>query len=623
MPVMTAADLVVPADRPVAPAETLGPPPGPAAAGPRLSDLVLSLADRHRRWVFLAILLLYVAGFNTNWRLEPDSGLYLSIGRNLAEGHGYTFHGKDHKLAYPGVPLLFYGVFQTFGSGSLVPHLIVMWLMGLATLGLTYRLFLLHAGRPTAVLVTLGVAVSRVFYRYCFELLTDLPFLFGVMAFFVGYEALFHRRDPADGSGPGFAPTAVDRADAPGGQRRGTAKARWFDGALLLGGLGFAVAARPAMLALVAAAVLAAGWSLVRGRARWGHLAVVALVVGAVALFYLKDPRQQQADPNAAVSSTYVEEDQLFHLKAETLAKMAATARGNLGVVFNDALTKASFGVSVVPGLNAALSVAIVGAGLVLVRGRPLWGAWVLATVGMVLLVPKPMDRYFLPLVPVLVYAWWTLTRAAEARAGPGPAGRWVFLVLFGLGAVPNVLGVLDFARQQRYVPFLAGYKEGRYASAYEAAAMIARETGPSRSVQDPQTTWVFVPTKFARAMTLLSRRYCVEPDWNTKIDPSYQAVYALEPTDPLKPDTEAAKADAEGRRRPTVRAWLGERGWVITPGVLATVPNADPDDPRPWTLHRVLPVGQAATQPAATGPAASGNPPSPLVPVASASAHP
>jgi hypothetical protein len=585
MPVMTAADPAVPVDRPV---DSAVPPvrlpagsnsPAPAE---RLSDRVLALAHRHRRWVFLAILLLYLAGFNAQWRLEPDSGLYLSIGRNLAEGNGYTFHGKDHKLAYPGVPLLFYAVYATFGSGSLVPHLVLMWLMGLATLALTYRLFLLHAGRPTAVLVTLGVAISRVFYRYCFELLTDLPFLLGVMAFFVGYEAVFHRRSAAGSGTERGTPDAGAAADA----RRGSARGRWFDGVLLVAGLGLAVAARPAMLALVAAVVLAAAWSLVRGRPRWGHLVVVVLVVGAVAMFYLKDPRQQ-TDPGAVTSSSYVEEDQLFHLQPDRLAKMADTARGNVGVLFDNALARASFGGPILPGVNAALAAAVAVAGVLLVRVRPLWGMWVLATLLMVSMVPRPLDRYFLPTVPVLVYAWWTLTRWAEARGGAGRVGRSVFLVLFGVGAVSNVLGVLGFVYEQRYRPFLANYKVGRYASAYEAAAMIEQVTGPSRSALDPRTTWVFVPTKFARAMTLLARRYCVEPDYGNRLDPASEAVYALEPTQPLRPD-------ADTRKRPTVRAWLLERGWEIAPAVLASVPNADPDDGRPWELHRVVPVRRA-----------------------------
>src|SRR5256885_16682902 len=77
----------------------------------RASDLLLAWADRRRYWLFAAVIVVYLAGFNAQWRLEPDSALYLSIGRNLAEGQGYTFHGTPHRLAYPGLPLIIPGIF--------------------------------------------------------------------------------------------------------------------------------------------------------------------------------------------------------------------------------------------------------------------------------------------------------------------------------------------------------------------------------------------------------------------------------------------------------------------------------------------------------------------------------
>lgn len=550
-----------------------------------LSDLVLAKVDQYRLWVVLGIVGLYICAFNVNWRLEPDSALYLSIGRNLVEGQGYTYHGKDHRMAYPGVPLLFAGMFKIFGiGGNLLPHIVLMWLMGLATLGLTYRLFLLHSNRPTALLITVGVAISRVYYRYTFELLSDLPFLFGVMAFFVGYEAIFHRRIE-----PGS---------------RWYRSIRWYDALLLLGGLAFAVAARPAMLALVAAAAMAMLWSLVRGRWSWGHIAVVVLVIGAVALFYMKDPRQQKHDPNSATSTiTYAEEDQLFHLQPERLAIMLDTARKNIPGVFEHAIAKASFGGSIVPGLNTLLALTITIAGIMLVRTRPLWGMWVLATLLMVMLVPKPVERYFLPVLPVLVFAWWSLTRWAEKRVKP----KWsipTFIVLFGLGGVSNFLGTAAFIYEQRQMPFLANYKKGRYASAYEVAQAIHDRTPSSGDPRDLKTTWVCVPDKFARIMTFLSRRYCIEPEIYSPVQPaSWPNVFVLTPTEALQPETE--------QRRIPLPQWLNQRGAMIAPQAIGpAIPNKDPDDARPWTLHRAVPV-PPATQPARPAPAAPAAAPS------------
>ena len=124
-----------------------------------------------------------------------------------------------------------------------------MPILGLATLALTYRLFLLHTGRPTAVIITFGLGLTRLFYRYCFELLSDLPFLMGVMAFLAGYEAVFSRSH----------------------QSR---RPRWYDWALLLGGLLIAIAMRPAMWGLLMTVAVTLIWSLLRGFA--GQRQVVA-----------------------------------------------------------------------------------------------------------------------------------------------------------------------------------------------------------------------------------------------------------------------------------------------------------------------------------------------------------
>src|SRR5438270_6094899 len=136
-----------------------------------MPERLLTWADRNRRWLLGSLVLIYLLGFNGQWRLEPDSALYLSIARNLAEGKGYTYHGAQHRLAFPGPPLLFAATFKLFHTESLLPALLLMPLLGLATLALSYRLFLLHAGRPTAVMITFGLGITRVFYRYCFELL--------------------------------------------------------------------------------------------------------------------------------------------------------------------------------------------------------------------------------------------------------------------------------------------------------------------------------------------------------------------------------------------------------------------------------------------------------------------
>jgi hypothetical protein len=576
-----AADIVSASDLP----DALSPPPA-GAPQRRLSDRVLDWVDRRRWYLFSGLLLLYITGFNGHWRLEPDSALYLSIGRNLVDGNGYTFLGKDHRLAYPGVPLLFAGIFKAFGTGSLLPHLMVVWCMGLACLALVYRLFLLHAGRPTAVLMTLGVGLSRVFYRYTFELLTDLPFLLGVLAFFVGYEAIFYRRRRADATPP------PDDAGIGAGERFDI-RAVWFDGVLMLVGLGLAVATRPSMLALLAAACAAAGWTLVGlllrtfrqrkiGRAQVAavavHLLVAGLVVLAVALFYLRDPRQQKFDPSSPGSTNYVEEDRLFSLGAEHLGQMVQNVVRRIGPVLENAVAEAAFGTSILPIVNGLLAAAMVAACVALARVRPLWAFWMLATLAMVTQVPKAVDRYFLPVVPVMVFAWWQLGRWCEstaARRWGRRAGAAAFLLVFGIGGVPNTLELFGFVYEQRRPEFLSHYKRGRYATVYELADMLRRQPDRSGDVKDTRTLWVLAPEKFARILTFLGQRYCVEPDRGTALTPLRQNVVVIRPSEP--PGTDAS--------RPPVDAWLAERGAAVDPNPV------DRASAGRWTLHRVVPA--------------------------------
>src|SRR5689334_15538396 len=84
-----------------------------------LPDQILGFVEAHRYWLFAAVFALYVLGFNGQWRIERDSALYLTIGRNLAEGQGYTYQGQRQQLAFPGLPLLFAATARLFHGNSI------------------------------------------------------------------------------------------------------------------------------------------------------------------------------------------------------------------------------------------------------------------------------------------------------------------------------------------------------------------------------------------------------------------------------------------------------------------------------------------------------------------------
>ena len=498
----------------------------PSWWSPPDSRQVLTWVDRHRVKLFIVVGLLYLLAFNGRWRLDADSALYLTIGRNLAEGRGYTYHGLPHSLAYPGMPWLFAGLFKVFGTDTVLPADVVMLACALATLALTYRLFLLHAGRPTAVLMTLALAVSRTFFRYSFELLSDMPFLMGVTAFLAGYESVFHRRYDV-GTDGGQTESVAPRA-----------RPRWYDALLLLAGLGVAMVTRPTMWALLAAVVATVVLSLFTRPLRRGWVLVgagfVAATITAGVLFYALDPRRgdHQAD-----AGDY--ERVFLRTLTQDPAGLVRNMLGrNLPEVLHPGAAEAVFGVDwghlgfaspywipmgIVPSLLS------IGAGLWLFRRRLLWGMWVAMTVAMMLATLVEV-RYFLQALPLLLYGWWLLLSWADSKARERfSETRWYFLTLpmaafLALVAI-NAGRSMYLVIEQRSTPFIDHYRRGKYALVPKLTELLRAQT--------PDAAWVLVPERqLGRILTYTSGRYAVEPGPVTQLDPDTQVVYVLEPMD-------------------------------------------------------------------------------------------
>lgn len=467
---------------------------------PSHSEWLLAKADAHRRKLFVAVLAVYLVAFNGQWRLDSDSALYLTIGRNLAEGRGFTYHGQLHTLAYPGMPWLFAGLFKVFGTDSLLPADVALLACGLATLALTYRLFLLHAGRPTAVVMTVALALSRMFFRYSFELMSDMPFLLGVTAFLAGCEAVFYRRD--------------DR------------RRRWYDFALLPAGLAIAVATRPTMWALLVAVGVTLVVSLFARPCRrtWrlgGAACAMAAAVGAALLFH-----RLGGDYERVVLDTLTQPGKVAQL----------VLHQNLPDVLSPGAAEAVFGVDwgrlrvgnawlPVGALPSLLSIA---AGIWLVRRRMLWGLWVAVSVVMMLFTLVEV-RYFLQVLPLLLYGWWLMFAWLDRRLSLG--NRWLGLLpmtafVFVVGI--NSLRVASVVAEQRGIPFLESYRRGKYALVPDLTKLVQDRV--------PQGAWVLVPERqLGRILSYTTGRYTVEPGPLTQLDPQTQTVFVLEPLEPAE----------------------------------------------------------------------------------------
>ena len=398
------------------------------------ADRLLALADRYRWWLYGVTLLFYAAAFNGQWRVQPDAALYLSIGRNLAEGHGYTYLGQTNRLALPGWPLMIAAVFKVFGTGSLVPVHAVLLLVAAGTLAATYRLVRLRAGRPTAVVVTFGTGLTKSFFVYALELWTDLPFAMAAMAVLAGYEGVF--------GGPP--------------ERR----SRWYDWALLVGGLGTALAVRPTGWPLLLAVVLSLAFDAARGRLRWGTLVAVAAVgVTVAAACVALDPRRGGGE---AFGGTY--EQYLLHRLAGGGTAFDRPFAAKVYGLFTRAASDVLFQVRFGDAANSVLSGVVLLLGFGLFRARVPWGLWfTLLLTTVLLLVQETLDRYFLPVLPLLVYAWWSSLAWADRRAA-GTRWRWatdgLVLVVLGFGFGANVSKLGGLVGQQRARPASAARRE-------------------------------------------------------------------------------------------------------------------------------------------------------------------
>jgi hypothetical protein len=391
----------------------------------------LEWLDQRRWWVFAFVGLLLLAGFNGQWRVNADSALYVELGRNLAEGEGFTYHGKPHNWVEPGLPMLIGASFRLFGTDNFYPITAAILLMGVAVLVLVYRLFCLHADRPTAVLMVLLMGVSSLFYRYHFIVFTDMPALLGVVGFLYGYERYW--------------------------QNKGYSGWVWVAVSTLV-----MIAFRPIGMIFVGAVGLATLWHLARGPDRLRHALLGLMVLGVVLTFRAVDPRLSDTAGEATFN--------------ESMAKILITEQP--GFVVRRALTdflpaiteeyvpEAMFRTGLGPGLSTAVSVAVLAAGLALFRRRPLWAIWIAVTL-LQMLFWVPRARYFLPLMPLLLFGCVLGLQALPAlvaryRSSWEPAARWAVAGLIGFYLGINVVYCLLFAFEQRRTPFLEAYDRGR-----------------------------------------------------------------------------------------------------------------------------------------------------------------
>ncbi len=121
------------------------------------------------------VAVIYLAGVTGKWWPTPDSALYLSLARSLANGEGYRFNGSPCNIVTPGLPAILAGLRMLFGPGFWAPNLF-MALCGLGSLALIYLSVARLSDKRTALAVALATGLSYTYFFSSHRILTDAPF---------------------------------------------------------------------------------------------------------------------------------------------------------------------------------------------------------------------------------------------------------------------------------------------------------------------------------------------------------------------------------------------------------------------------------------------------------------
>ncbi|MCP3903050.1 MAG: glycosyltransferase family 39 protein [Planctomycetes bacterium] len=398
-------------------------------------------AVRHRWWLFGGLGLLHLAAYGTRWRISPDSADYLIIARNIAEGAGFTHPRGFEEIVAPGYPHLLAGVMTVFGTDAIWAVNLVMMLLGFASLALVYWLFHLHAGRGAAVMTTVILGITETYFIARSEPMADLPFMTGMLLLLIGLERFYTRRPV------------------------------WLvSGLLMLGGIALMGVMRNVVLTAMAALVLGLGWEALRRR-KFGVLAAaVGVAIAGVLAVRLANPNLE------SIFDLSSDERLLIHLLTTELPGTVRKAlTTNLYLLFCETSSRAALGVDAGPWVNLPFGIAFLGAGLVMFRRRPVWGMLVIVFVPQWLIF-YITRRYFLPLMPVLVFASWFLLKSGDRRFH----GRWPSVVCVTLACVwgaTNLVRVGSFIVEQHRAAFYEVYERGRFVALDVMAEYLRDET--------------------------------------------------------------------------------------------------------------------------------------------------
>jgi hypothetical protein len=441
---------------------------------------ILQLIVRWRWAFFILLAAIQLATFNGRWRIGRDGALYRDVAQNLAAGKGYTYRDALETHVYPGLPLLLAGIEKVFGpQDPLQPTatLIVMGLIGVATLIVIYQLMKMYLPQWLAVCIVTGVGINRIFLMQEHDMMTDVPFLLASMTALLG---LAHFK------------------------RSATTRGKVISGTVLAGSLILALMIRPTFWCLAAAMI---GASLIgvfiNSRRRWIYLVAMGAIAAVAILWFLFDPRTRGG--GGILGGVYE------HRAWERITHLASLGWHDRIVLyctehFPHALTALDL-----PVIGYIFTPAVFIAAILLVRRSWVWGLYVLATLGVTLIMGS-VERYFLMILPMLL-AGWGLMLYTAARSISRTRYAWAAQLIIAVGlviaTVPNLIRTAGFAMEQHGIgkdfkphPFLEVYRGGKMKPIYEMSQQIRKRVPPGASVLSIEP----------RIMTFLSGRNVYDP---------------------------------------------------------------------------------------------------------------
>jgi hypothetical protein len=429
----------------------------------RVTDAIV----RYRKLFFIGIAFLYLISFNGCWRLGLDSSIYRGLGHNLALGKGYVFGETASHQIYPGLPVIL-AIIERYISASVfrpIVPLLFMLTCSVLTLVVTYRLVRLHFPQWIAVAVVCGVGVNEKFLELSNEILTDIPFLLGVVTALYGWSLLR---------------LTTDR------------KKLLRPLGLLIGGLALAAVMRPTFWILGAAWVIVCIFGLITGpRKFYGTALLVLLIVWTI--FFALDPRTKGGNPFSGLYekemfSKLQDPDSAPSPNDETRApSMLTTFKIEAPKIVQDTFPTGLLGQNLPWKLPVLLTIALVIGTIMLLWRQPLWALMILVTLAVTSIL-STAPRYYLMVLPALLVAWVLLLCSVAVRL-PTVWGEVLLIAGLGMVTVLNIAKTVPFVIEQRAMPFYEKYRDGKFVPAMQMAQVIKEKVPPGKKVLGPSST--------------------------------------------------------------------------------------------------------------------------------------